>query len=185
MNTELKAQESWRPVADCDAYEVSDRGNVRRVKPGRGTRTGLLKLSERGDGYLEVSICVDGRSRRQTVHRLVAQAFLGLPDDLDVDHRDADRSNNDVFNLRPCTKADNNRYSAARGVHAGERHGMAKLAEADVLRIRSLAARGVPQKELASEYGVWPSAISKIVNGKLWTHVVPSDPACKAAGGSK
>lgn len=50
----------------------------------------------------------------------------------------------------------------------GEAHGCAKLTEADVLEIRASTEKG---KVLAARYGVAPSQISLIRNGKSWAHL--------------
>jgi len=55
----------------------------------------------------------------------------------------------------------------------GEQIRQSKLKEADVLRIRALYASGAfTQEEIAAEFGVARSNISRIVNRKEWTHVV-------------
>ena len=51
----------------------------------------------------------EGERVRLRVHRLVATAFLGLTEDLHVDHIDCDKSNNHVKNLRVVTMEENNR----------------------------------------------------------------------------
>lgn len=47
-----------------------------------------------------------------------------------------------------------------------------KLVEADIAQIRSKAAQGVTQAELATEYGVSRRNINRIVNGKTWKHAL-------------
>lgn len=54
----------------------------------------------------------EGIRKRERVHRLVAAAFLGLTDDMHVDHIDCDKSNNCVSNLRVVTMEENNRLYA-------------------------------------------------------------------------
>jgi hypothetical protein len=49
----------------------------------------------------------------------------------------------------------------------GERHGRAKLTEANVSAIRDAYPR-VSGCDLAAQFGVTPSVISMIVNGKRW-----------------
>jgi len=54
----------------------------------------------------------------------------------------------------------------------GERHPQAQLTSDDIRRIRRLVEdEGVPQKDLADEYGVSKAHISNIVNRKTWTHI--------------
>lgn len=54
----------------------------------------------------------------------------------------------------------------------GEKNGRAKLVEADVLAIRARHSVGATVKELAAEFGVWPTAISRIIHRTRWAHVL-------------
>lgn len=53
----------------------------------------------------------------------------------------------------------------------GERHGMAKLTEADVRSIRALSAAGATRKGLGEQYGVSAALISQIVYRRIWRNV--------------
>ncbi len=54
----------------------------------------------------------------------------------------------------------------------GEKHGMHKLTEQEVLEIRQkYIPRIYTQKQLAEEYGVSQCEISKILNDKIWKHI--------------
>ncbi len=53
----------------------------------------------------------------------------------------------------------------------GSRNGASVLTEPDVQRLRAQAAAGVPQKELAVQYGIAAATVSRIVTRKLWPHV--------------
>lgn len=87
---------------------------------------------------------------------------------------------------RPCcnprdfflgTQAENMADAVAKGRLArGEGNGMARLAESDVVEIRSAyAAGGVTMQELADRYNVSNPHISDIVNGRVWRHVASTD----------
>lgn len=78
----------WRMVPNWDAYEVSDDGEVRRVKKSvRGRLTPyLLRPSVGNHGYFQVSLCQDGRLVKVLIHWLVAEAFLGPRSDRHIDH---------------------------------------------------------------------------------------------------
>ena len=60
-------------------------------------------------------------------------------------------------------------------VHAtsnkGDRHGMVKLTDADVLAIRARAASGESQTSIARDFPVTQSNVSLIVRRKKWTHI--------------
>lgn len=72
------------------------------------------------------------------------------------------------------TPADNTRDALAKGrlkipLIQGERHGNARLTEAQVLEIRAVA--GVAKAELGRRYGVSPQMIALILTRRRWTHI--------------
>lgn len=114
-------------------YLVSEDGEVysceRVVENGRftGKRKGRkLKQGKRGnrskhgaksDQYRFVSLSKNGKSRKYSAHRLVAEAFLSNPSNLpEVNHKDEDPSNNNVDNLEWCTRQYNIEYSKGKMV---------------------------------------------------------------------
>ena len=76
------------------------------------------EISQRlnSDGYMQVTV---GQNRNRTqyrVHRMVAEAFIPNPANLpEVNHKDCDRTNNNVDNLEWCTHLDNISHSAILG----------------------------------------------------------------------
>jgi hypothetical protein len=65
--------------------------------------------------------------------------------------------------------------SKGRLDNRGERHGMAKLTEAEVVEIRRLVASGMKQKDVAPLFDVRPSYISRIVNNQIWKVCIQSE----------
>ncbi len=55
---------------------------------------------------------------------------------------------------------------------AGEKHGMSKLTENNILEIRQEASSGQSRKALSKKYGVTYSAIGYIIRRDTWRHVV-------------
>jgi hypothetical protein len=68
---------------------------------------------------------------------------------------------------RPLCRTCHRAYDAA-SLARGERHGSARLAEAQV---REILWSRASQRELAARYGHSPSTISSIRNRKIWRHV--------------
>lgn len=84
-------------------YDPETGGFTRRVG-GRGLRRGAAAGSVMADGYLSVRI--DGR--RYQAHRLAWLYMTGELPAAQIDHRDGDRANNKIANLREATAAENN-----------------------------------------------------------------------------
>ena len=53
----------------------------------------------------------------------------------------------------------------------GERNAAALFTEADILRMRQMAADGIMQKDIAKVFGTAPNYVSKIVNRHAWKHI--------------
>ena len=97
-------------------YAVDEDGNVWSKNYRRTGRTQKLKGGINSNGYLQVMLCEDGKKKTKKVHRLVAEAFL--PDysvELDVDHIDRDKLNNNLSNLRMATRQQNQFNTTAKG----------------------------------------------------------------------
>ena len=60
----------------------------------------FLKPKVRKDGYLEITLCKEGKKKSCLVHRLIAETFLPNPEGKpQISHLDETRSNNAVSNL--------------------------------------------------------------------------------------
>ncbi len=119
--------EAWKPVTGHEGlYEVSSHGRVKSVErvvmrsngvPQRW-RERILKSSPNRDGYLQVSLWDNGTERKRTVHRLVAEAFIGpCPELHEVCHGDGNPRNNRLENIRYGTHAENMLDKVKHGAH--------------------------------------------------------------------
>lgn len=118
--------------------------------------------------------------KMQKAHRVSYEMHIGeIPDGMCVCHTCDVRSCVNPGHLFLGTHADNMRDMAAKGrasAHAvgvpGEAHWNAKLTDAQVSEIRAKIASGAKQRDIAAEYGVSQSHVSRIHQGKFWGHVV-------------
>lgn len=97
-----------KPIPNYEGiYSVTDSGDVLSA-PRPTTAGGKLKQHLDSHGYYTVSLCKNGKAKRFKVHRLVAEAFIGVATHgLCVDHIDNDRTNNNHTNLRYVTYREN------------------------------------------------------------------------------
>ena len=162
--------EIWKPVPCYDRYEVSNFGRVRSVDyiDGLGRKhTGktLKQVSDGKHNYLYVTLTSLTGSRKESVHRIVAFAFLPNPEGHnEINHIDEDKKNNAVWNLEWCSRSYNNAYG---GRLNGERNHQAKLKEQDARYIKEHPEEGTTA--LAKKFGISLAQTSAIIHGKRWS----------------
>lgn len=112
-------KEQWKDIKGYEGfYQISNFGKVRSLKRyRRNGKSGyiqfgkILKVQSNKQGYQSVTLYKEGRPKRISLHRLVAQAFISNPLKLpQINHRDENPSNNQVDNLEWCTAKYNNNY---------------------------------------------------------------------------
>lgn len=84
-------------------YAITSCGKVWSYRSNK-----FLKPYKMKNGYLRVDLSKDGKSKHFSVHRLVAEAYVPNPDNLEtVDHIDGNKEHNYINNLRWLSRADN------------------------------------------------------------------------------
>lgn len=125
-------------------------------------------------------MCKGGIRKYRLAHRMVWEAFVGpIPDGLETNHKDSNRTNAGLSNLELMTRAQNVAYEfshngrkPANNPSPGSRNGSSKLTEADIPRIIAMHHSGVRQKDIGALYGVSQRAISLITRREKWKHVI-------------
>lgn len=110
-------EEVWKDINNYEGlYQISSYGKVRSLD--RGNRKGrVLKLNPT-KGYLGVFLSKYGNSNKFQVHRLVCQMFLENPENkCCVNHKDGDKSNNNVLNLEWVTHSENIKHAFDNGLN--------------------------------------------------------------------
>lgn len=167
--------EVWRIVDGHADYLVSSMGRVRHRRVGAP----ILKGDIDRYGYQRVLL----NKKRRKVHRLVCEAFHGLPKvGQEVRHLDGDRSNNRADNLAWGTRSENVQDAVRHGTHAfvlptarnarrGEASPHAKLTDDKVRAIRASAKAGHAERAIARAFGMSPGQVHKIISREAWPHV--------------
>ena len=108
--------ETWKDIKGYEGrYQVSSKGKVKglRINGKHCKRESeiVLKAFTCGSGYQEVILHLDGDRKPKLIHRLVAEAFIPNPHNKEeVNHKDGDKSNNNVDNLEWVTPNENHEH---------------------------------------------------------------------------
>jgi hypothetical protein len=154
----------YRTVTGYEDYEVFEDGAVLSYKH---SEPHWLRPAPTSRGYLQVVLCRGGKRRSCFVHRLVAEAFVPNPENKpEVNHKDGNKLNNDAENLEWVTRGENYLHAHLTGLRPA-----AKLTPAQVAEIRRRLGEGEQQSELAKEFGVSQTQMSRIKNRTRWGEV--------------
>lgn len=124
--------EVWKDIPGYEGkYQASDEGNIRSVakrlrfvsKKGneswRQTQPKIIAQQTINSGYNIVHLHSDNLRRAVTVHALVAGSFLGpRPEGLDVNHKNANKTDNRLANLEYVTRTKNHEHAVRMGLNA-------------------------------------------------------------------
>ena len=107
--------EEWRDIKGYEGlYQVSSEGRVRsldrEISDYRCSRTrlGIILRPCLAKGYFIVVLSKEGTHTCKLVHRLVYEAFNGeIPEGMQVNHIDEDKTNNRLDNLNLMTPKEN------------------------------------------------------------------------------
>lgn len=116
----------WKTIKGYEGlYEVSNDGRVRRLRFINGSHN-FEKIKECKQtlntwGYMTVNLCKNGKANTKRVHKLVANAFLG-ESDLQIDHIDGNKQNNNLSNLEYVTPKENTNRAWQKGLAKNTKH---------------------------------------------------------------
>lgn len=174
--------ETWKTIENTNCvYEVSNLGRVRstdhlaknRWKPIE--RKGkVLKAPTNAYGYPIVSIRVGKKPTTQTVHRLVAAAFLPPPaTKMEVNHKDGDKTNNRASNLEWSDRESNMRHASEQNLMRTQKQRKACILRSKINlevaeEIRKAVKNGLSQDKAAKQFGTHQPTVSKIVRNLIW-----------------
>ena len=158
--------EQWKDIVEFEGlYEVSNHGQVRSKITKKIKKQTIDKKTNR----FYLGLWKDNKQKIVKPHRLVLEAFVGkCPKGMEGCHNDGNAFNNHLENLRWDTPKNNHADKVKHGTtNRGERCSKAKLTLEQVNNIRQ---DNRLQKEIAKEYGVQQSLISRIKNNIRWQH---------------
>lgn len=112
--------ESWKRVFIDDQetlYEISNYGRCRRIDKLDWKTRGILKPKvNRKTGYVQYCLVQNKQNNYRYAHRLVAEYFVEGDTNLDVNHIDGNKQNNNHTNLEWVTKEENMKHAFENGL---------------------------------------------------------------------
>lgn len=137
--------EIWKDIVGYEGlYQMSNLGRI---------RNNSIELKQYTQfGYNSVGLWKDKKCKKFRVHRLVAQAFIPNPHNFPhINHKDGDKSNNNVDNLEWCTYQYNIQHSFANGLQtpSGE-----VLKGYDYVRLFAMYNNNFRLKDILKELGL-------------------------------
>ena len=155
--------ENWQPVKGYSGlYEVSDIGRGKSLEYGKQK---ILKPVNVIYGYLKVNLHKYGNTKQLFLHRLVAEAFIPNPNNLEtVNHKDEVKTNNAATNLEWMSRKDNCNYGT-RNERVSE--ALSKQVQMFDKQTGELLATFPSTHEADRVTGIANNSISKCCRGKL------------------
>lgn len=112
--------EVWKDLVGYEGlYKISNLGKVKRLtrkysnqyKSKQISKEKILKGNKIQNGYLQVKLIKENKSKNLLIHRLVAITFIENPSNYEiVNHKDENKTNNCASNLEWCSVDYNNNY---------------------------------------------------------------------------
>jgi len=164
-------------------YQISNLGRVlslprtekfktSRYESGVQTRVRKSKILSESKtlGYPTIILHKDGKPKGYLIHRLVATAFIGNPQNLpEVNHLDGVKTNNRPSNLEWTSRTGNSLHSTRvlkKNIGGGNK--ASKLTESQVLEIKTLLDLGTTQTTIAKRFNVTNHCVYRIHRGYNW-----------------
>jgi hypothetical protein len=165
--------EVWKQVVGFENhYAVSNFGRVKRTAKGKGTYVGrIVKKSKHSAGYEAVNLTDGVKKNYVLVHRIICEAFRGSPPSgrHEVAHKDGNKKNNRLANLRWATPAENSYDNFLNGTSTGVSSDKRRvLSDEDIMAIRKDRR---PSHEVAADYGVTDRNITAIWRRDTYRHI--------------
>lgn len=166
-----------REIAGYPNYRIGNDGSVWSQVNRAGNPTGnwvQLNPHTEKNGYRRVLLSDNGKTRKQYIHRLVLEAFVGpRPSGMEAFHINNIRNDNRVENLKWETRKNNLGHRENFGtVPRGITHGNAVFTEDQVREIRRLRESGLSYQKIADHYRRSMYAVACIIKRVTWKHVI-------------
>lgn len=184
-------KEVWKNIDGYDGYyQVSNTGKIRSWKNnrwGKSKTPTIMTLTKNNDGYNTCNLSNNSIQTQFRVARLVGTYFVQNSENKPcINHINGIKTCDFSWNLEWVTYKENAIHAwnnnlqvvsklqkeIASEIMRGSKHHNSKLNENDVSEIITmLSETDKTHNQIAKQFSVSRSTISKISNGKIWRHV--------------
>lgn len=169
----------WKKITDYPLYRISYNGEIFSCAMSiRKSKIEWKKLNPtlNSSGYKLATFYQGKKERKIYVHKLVLEAYISKrPENLQCCHKDGDRLNNCVSNLRWDTPHANIQDRYIHGtVLFGEDHPKSVLTEKKVLEIHDLKSKGLNSIEIGKLLNIKERTVSTVIQGGNWKWLHPT-----------
>lgn len=153
-------------------YAIEEDGRVYSKYTKKYMKTSIDK-----DGYSTISLKNDRNGYSHFgIHRLLMIAFCPCEnmEELQVNHIDGNKNNNNLSNLEWCTCQQNLIHARKNGLldTVGEKHGKSRITEKEAKKIIELYKQGLAPKEIIVQVpNSTKNIINSIIHNRTWKHL--------------
>ena len=121
----IEQKNYWKPVCDYEGYyEISILGEVRGIERMVVTEKGLrtikgksIKTRINNDGYAEIRLSIEGKTKTTFLHIILAKAFIPNPENKsEINHLNGIKTDNRLKNLEWVTHSENMKHAYKIGL---------------------------------------------------------------------
>ena len=106
---------AYKRILNFENYQIGTDGSIWSLRASVPKR---LKPQVKTNGYFTVTLYNKNLKKKCYIHRLVAETFISNPNNYPcINHKDENKSNNNVSNLEWCTNAENNQHAWSTGLY--------------------------------------------------------------------
>jgi len=171
----IKMDTTLYPEIKPDTYMISNKGRVYHILEKRFLSV-KIHSKNKNDWYYTVNL----GNKKYAVHRLMMASFENLGDvelmrKLHIDHKDGDKTNNELYNLRWATPKENTNYAKELNLlntRKGETHPCATITNEMAHSICKLLESGkYSQSQISEILDIPYDTINNIFLGNSWKWV--------------
>lgn len=166
--------ENLYEVSSCGLVRTIPREVIRSNERVYKVKQNILKPSKDSYGYLRVGLSLNGKLVTKKIHRLVASTFIDGDHKKEVNHKDGNKTNNNVNNLEWVTRSENQKHAFKIGLQrgkSGSKNPSSKIDEEKAMTVKTLIQAKWSLASISRKMNISYHIVKDINRRKTWCHV--------------